>query len=395
MKVTFVSNYINHHQIPVSDVLYRKLGDDYRFVETEPMARERVNMGWNSDTSKIPYVLRYFEKEELCRGLIADSDIVIFGGVDDEKYITDRIKSGKTVIRYSERLYKEGQWKAVSPRGLLKKYKDHTSNNKRDVYLLCSGAYVADDFNIVKAYPGKRFKWGYFPEFIENDGKKEKEDDCVNILWAGRFLDWKNPFTPIDVARKLKEENVNFRITMVGDGECREDVEEEVAEEGLKDYFDFPGSMSPNEVRVRMMEADIYLFTSNYYEGWGAVLNEAMNSRCAVIASYAAGATPFLMKHGYNGFIYKESSSNSEIAEYALKLCRDAGLRRKFGDNAYETIAKTWNPENAANCLYEFMVNLTEGKVTFQKEGPMSEAKVIRQRKMYKYLMENADGCQN
>ena len=35
------------------------------------------------------------------------------------------------------------------------------------VYLLCHGAYVASDFQIIKAYPNKKFKWGYFPEVKE------------------------------------------------------------------------------------------------------------------------------------------------------------------------------------------------------------------------------------
>ncbi len=42
MKITFVSNYINHHQIPMSEYLYEQLGDGYRFVQTEPMEEEQI-----------------------------------------------------------------------------------------------------------------------------------------------------------------------------------------------------------------------------------------------------------------------------------------------------------------------------------------------------------------
>ena len=61
MKVTFVSNYINHHQVPLSEVLYREWGDDYRFVATQPMDEERVRLGWNPDGVRLPYVLSYEE----------------------------------------------------------------------------------------------------------------------------------------------------------------------------------------------------------------------------------------------------------------------------------------------------------------------------------------------
>lgn len=51
--------------------------------------------------------------------------------------------------------------------------------------------------------------------------------------------------------------------------------------------------MKASEVRSYMEKADIYLFTSDFNEGWGAVLNESMNSGCAVVASHAIGSVPF------------------------------------------------------------------------------------------------------
>ena len=121
MRVTFVSNYINHHQIPISTVLYEKWGGGYHFIQTEPMEEERVRQGWNPNTEELPYLLQYDKQPELCRQLIMDSDVVIFGGTEEEAYIEKRLEQKKIVIRYSERLYREGQWKAISPRGLRKK----------------------------------------------------------------------------------------------------------------------------------------------------------------------------------------------------------------------------------------------------------------------------------
>lgn len=34
MKINFISNYINHHQIPFCDCLYRKLGEGF-YVYTD------------------------------------------------------------------------------------------------------------------------------------------------------------------------------------------------------------------------------------------------------------------------------------------------------------------------------------------------------------------------
>ncbi|MDE6589178.1 MAG: phosphoribosylamine--glycine ligase [Oscillospiraceae bacterium] len=71
-----------------------------------------------------------------------DCDMVLFGGTDEESYITPRLVSGRPVMRYSERLYKTGQWKAVSPRGLMKKYHIPTAGYETFTELDKALAYI-------------------------------------------------------------------------------------------------------------------------------------------------------------------------------------------------------------------------------------------------------------
>lgn len=116
-------------------------------------------MGWAVDARSIPYVHLLYEEPEVCRGLIEDCDLLLAGWMEQEELITGRLGSGKPAIRISERIYREGQWKAVSPRGLAHKYREHIRYRNKPVYLLCAGAYVASDFSLIHAYPGKRFRF--------------------------------------------------------------------------------------------------------------------------------------------------------------------------------------------------------------------------------------------
>ena len=59
MKLIFVSNYFNHHQLPFCDALYELLEGDFCFLQTQPMEEERVKMGWQAEER--PYV-RYAAK---------------------------------------------------------------------------------------------------------------------------------------------------------------------------------------------------------------------------------------------------------------------------------------------------------------------------------------------
>ncbi len=406
MKITFVSNYINHHQIPVSNELYRQLREDYCFVQTEPIEAERLQMGWEDQTGKLPYLKCYYEQPETCKNLIMESDAVIFGGTDEECYIQDRLKAGKLIIRYSERLYKTGQWKAVSPRGLLKKYQDHTRYRKSPVYLLCAGGYVPSDFHIVHAYPEKMLKWGYFPATMELDidevwerkNRKAKElrecvsEECVmTILWAGRFIDWKHPELPVFLAHQLKQKGYKFHLTMVGGGDMEAEIRREIQEKQLEDCVELAGFLSPEQVREKMLDSQIYLFTSDYQEGWGAVLNEAMNSGCAVVASHAIGAVPFLMQHGKNGLIF-ESGNQKDLCNQVENLLQNQKEAENLGKAAYQTITGMWNAEKAADRLLATIKNLQlQEEVTFYAEGPCSRAEVIPERKMlYKLKKHNA-----
>ncbi len=390
MKLTFVSNYINHHQIPVSSALYGKLGAAYHFIQTMQMEKERQDMGWSVEYDSLPWLKCWYEEPEICKELVRDSDVVVFGGVEDESYIQERLALGTPVIRYSERLYREGQWKAISPRGLVRKYKDHTRYRGKGVYLLCSGAYVASDFHIVRAYPEKMFKWGYFTELKTYEierllaEKPGADGGVVEILFAGRFLPLKHPEYALLLARALKAEGIAFHLTMAGGGELEESLRKQAVRDGLTDAVTFTGYQSPKQVRDLMERADIFLMTSNYLEGWGAVLNEAMNSGCAVVADAAIGAVPFLLRHEKNGMVYRDGDAD-EFLHYGLQLAKEAHLRRHLGRNAYDTIVSLWNPAYAAESLLAFAEGIVHKKLVINQEGPLSRAGILAPGQGYAY----------
>ena len=385
MKVTFVSNYINHHQIPLSNVLYEHLGDNYTFIQTEPMEEERIRLGWNPEDVP-PYVRYAYEEREACEQLILDSDVIIWGGLEDETMLQHRLQAGKPILRYSERLYKTGQWKAVSPRGLRKKYLDHTRYRKAPVYLLCAGAYVASDFHIVRAYPNKMLKWGYFPECKAHEIEKlweEKKytDEKKEILWAARFIDWKHPELVVELAEELAKVRKDFHITMLGGGELQSAIESLIQEKKLEEFITLAGTQTPSGVREIMEKAPIFLMTSDRQEGWGAVMNEAMNSGCAVIANRMVGAGPYLIERGRNGYLYKKGIA-CELADLISPLLDSRELCRQIGLQAYETIAGEWNARTAAERLLLLLQDMADGKEPQIRwtSGPCSKAEIIKER---------------
>ncbi len=386
MKITFVSNYINHHQMPFCQACYEQLGEDFIFLQTEPMEEERVAMGWGTDLAALPYLRLYYEDEAAGKALIKDSDLVLFGWSGLEELAQQRMLAGRPTVRVSERIYREGQWKAVSPKGLLHKYREHIRFRNKNCWLLCAGAYVASDFALIHSYPGKMLRFGYFPRLrTYTDGQlkgfKAPAGDgapAVRILWAGRFLPLKHPEFALHMAKKLREQGISFHLEMIGDGEMRSELEAYSKENGLEEWVTFRGFLPPEKVREAMERSHIFLFTSNHLEGWGAVVNEAMNSACAVLAGAEAGAVPWLIQHGENGLIYNGEDEADFLAK-ALYLAGHHAECHEMAQRAYQTITGEWNAQVAAARFLDFAGCVTEGK-DWQPPagGPMSRAQVIR-----------------
>lgn len=74
----------------------------------------------------------------------------------------------------------------------------------------------------------------------------------------------------------LKKKGYSFKISIIGNGEMEAQLREMIRSKGVEDCVEMLGAMSPDEVRAYMERADVFLFTSDFNEGWGAVLNESI-----------------------------------------------------------------------------------------------------------------------
>ena len=137
-----------------------------------------------------------------------------------------------------------------------------------------------------------------------------------------------------------------------------------------------------------MERCHVHLFTSNYLEGWGAVVSEAMNSGCCVVANAETGAAPFLIEDGKNGLTYGRSYESFE--RKLESLFADPGAAERMGRAAYRTIAEEWNADCAAQRCLDFYEGWKAGETVLPKSGPMSRAPKLPAR--WKYNEGRLDG---
>ena len=305
MNIVFVSCFLNHHQLPLSMALRRITGGRYTFVATEPMSAGRRELGYRDMNEAYDFVLRTYEslgQAAAAAKAIAEADLVIAGHAP-WALLEDRVKRGRPVFCYSERLFKKSNSYWQLPARILRYRRRY--GGRRNISLLAAGAYVAADYAKCGVFRGRAYKFGYFPEirrYTDMDSQLAQKGPS-GVVWAGRFLDWKHPETAIAVVSALKKRGVPCILDMIGTGPLEDGLRAMAESEGLSGSVRFSGAVPPEEVRARMEKARLFLFTSGREEGWGAVLNEAMNSGCAVLASREAGASPYLVHDGVNGFL--------------------------------------------------------------------------------------------
>lgn len=376
MKITFYSNFLNHHQLPFCSEMVKLIGNNFKFVATEKIPVERINLGYKDMNSEYDFVVKSYENGELASELLRTSDVIIIGSAPN-KYIRGALKNKKLCFRYNERKFKDNR--------ILLNFINYVyillskTILEKNVYLLCASAFASRDFNIAGAYIGRCYKWGYFPRLVtyENFDYLLKQKEENSILWVGRFIDFKHPEFAIYLAKSLCEKKYDFKLTMIGVGPLKNKIVKLVSDFHLQEHVVIYDSMPPESVRKYMEKSQIYIFTSDKGEGWGAVLNEALNSACVVVADSKIGSVPYMIKDGENGIIY---NSYSNFVENVEKIIIDTERKKEIAINAYNTIINEWNASVAATRFYNLCDNLLSKSknIISYNHGPCSKAHFLK-----------------
>lgn len=384
MKFVFYSVVLNHHQAPVADEFYKLLGNEYCFVELINLGDTK---GASADYSKRPYLLRAWESAEAhekAMELARTAECCVFAGNDSLPFEKERMKLGLLSFEMGERWLKNGCKSFASPRLWLWLKAYYLGGWKhKPLYKLCCSAFCAQDHYKMGTFIGKAYKWGYFTSISSNDDDTLRYDydnhfscgseDFVRLMWCARMIDWKHPELAIQLAERLRKEGYTFHLDLYGDGVMRNSLEDNVKCLGLSDCISFHGNIPNDQIHQAMRDHDIFLFTSDRGEGWGAVANEAMSEGCLLVGSDEIGAVPYLVKDGENGLIFKSRDADSlyEKVVWAIEHPNECLTMRKA---AKQSMQNVWSPENAAKSFLQLIDNLNQRRDTPFASGPCSKA---------------------
>lgn len=163
------------------------------------------------------------------------------------------------------------------------------------------------------------------------------------LLYVGRLVEKKGVSVLINALAGVKRAGVDCRLTIVGDGPDRSELQQLAERLGVSELINWLGALSNKSLPAIYRSAEVFILPSiisrdGDQEGLGLVTVEAMACGCPVIAS-SLPAVKDVVEHGTNGLLVPPGDVDA-LADAICKLVRDGKFRNTLADSALSTASR-------------------------------------------------------
>jgi glycosyltransferase involved in cell wall biosynthesis len=153
------------------------------------------------------------------------------------------------------------------------------------------------------------------------------------VLFAGKFVPWKQPDLLLAAFASLGRSNVH--LALAGDGEMTAHLHEMASRIG-SDKVSFLGFMNQARIGIAYRSADLLVLPSSH-EPWGLVVNEAMNFAVPALVSDRVGCAADLIRNGETGETFRHNDVKS-LENRLASLLDDSQRLKRMGEAARERV---------------------------------------------------------
>ena len=183
--------------------------------------------------------------------------------------------------------------------------------------------------------------------------QREKENGKFIVMNCSRLHPQKGVTYFIDSAEILLKRELNISFFIVGDGELRSKLQQQVKEKGLDNHIFFLGFRK--DIKNTIKNSDLLVQTS-LCEGLPLTPMEAFSVGRTVVGTDIEG-TREVIENGENGLL-AESKDAKSIAEKIEQLYRDRGLLEKLNYQAHKTYLEKYSSDVMIKKYIEFYERL-------------------------------------
>jgi glycosyltransferase involved in cell wall biosynthesis len=309
MKWTFWLNMTSPHMAPFLRALASMPDHSVTIVAERAISEERVSLGWRLPDCGAATVIHSPGDqaiEELIRKARDPDSVHLFGGWRDvplnRRVLPHVAKTEATVGLMSEAA--DGNGLKGSVRRAVYWMEQLWLAPRLDL-ILTMGTLGMRWFEAVGFEPSRIFPFGYGTErTLQPCSISNRKLDGFRILYLGRTIPEKDGPTMIRGFASLDLPHCHLDI--VGDGRCLANWKQEAAKSAAHDRIHFKPPVPQDRVAELYAQADLLLLASKY-DGWGAVVNEALMCGVPVVCSDHCGAAD-LLRDAWRGSVFKAGS---------------------------------------------------------------------------------------
>lgn len=189
----------------------------------------------------------------------------------------------------------------------------------------------------------------------------------LRLLFVGRLAAVKGVPVFFEALTALLESYPKTRVTLIGDGAERPELEAEASRLGLSHAVEFAGYKSQAEVALALRQTDIFVLPS-FAEGVPVVLMEAMASRVPVVATRIAGI-PELIEDGESGLLVPPGDAQA-LTSAIYKIAGSRELRADMGLKGRAKVVDQFNIEHEGAWLAELIQTYQDEKAVPPSKRP-------------------------
>ena len=320
-------NIPSFHQHDLFSELTKKY-DTFEVVFAHSQDKNRINQGWNFEKIKdyesktigmdlspwalIPYVLKNRKATHIVNGIWAEKSFLFV-------LILLNIFRSNFLI-YSEAPVpskKRNFIKTAILKFMVKPFAELLIIRAKG--FLAVSVFAVEYFKSLGAKSAKIYRFGYFrtvKNLIQNPSNKK----YTELIFVGQLIERKGISTLLEAIEVVTKANNNFHLTVIGTGKLKPVLKEFINQNHLQNTVTLLGVINAENITDYLEKADLLILPS-IFDGWGMVVNEALQSHIPVLVSDKCGAKE-LVKHQKNGLIFEGNDIKSliENIQFFLQL---------------------------------------------------------------------------
>ncbi len=315
----FLLPYYNPHAYPILDCLNEF--EDLDLVIGLYYPTEHLRPGYKWPEPDTPQYRCLWKDEKLKNDFLNNrkgydffGSLGVFQNIDFYRFAANFVRTGKPYFLMSEGLKYKGLVNNLIRKAAISRI------NRSSVTLLAIGKGCTEDYRSIGASKWNAEEFTFTSNAPIIAPVQREKGAPLKIVFVGQLIERKNLKVLIKAMEQLKE--YDLELTIVGDGASRESLMQQVRRHNLTSVK-LAGQMPHEEVFEVMKHSDVLVLPS-FYDGWGAVVNEAMCLSNVVVVSSGVRASSAVV-NGVNGYVF-DPNNHIELAGILKNLTSDKEL---------------------------------------------------------------------